>query len=202
VGSIVVPDPAPPPLLVKGSYLRAYGATLKKLGLYDAVFATVSPRVREALASPPPASVWVDYGIGIEIFTAVEQLKGKAALRSFAHEATLSGIAPFMQNLIQGMMRLFGVSPATIFRNMNKLVRQTSRSGEFTYAATSDSSGIVTMTVTGHRDVPSSLFTASAGGLEVTFDSCGVIGHVQDPIMKENGLNNTADYRVSWRTRT
>jgi hypothetical protein len=198
----IASDTAVQPLLVKGAYLRAYGDTLKKIGLYEAVFERASPRVREALVAPPPASNWVDYKIGIEIFTIVESLKGKLALRSFAREATRSGIAPFMQGLIQGMMRLFGVSPGTLFTHMNKLSAQTTRCGHFSYAATSEASGIVTLEVPGHRDLPPALWTASAGAFEVTFDTCGVVGHVQDPVLRADGNGNAAEFRVSWQRRS
>ena len=191
-----------PPLLVKGSYLRAYGATLKKLGFYDAVFERASPRVREVLTSPPPASVWVDYLLGIEIFAIVEALKGKMALRSFAREATRSGIAPSMQMIVQGLMRLFGVTPATLFKHMNKLATQTTRCGVFTYEPTSDFSGTVRLEVAGHPDLSPALWTASAGGFEVVFDTCGVVGHVQEPVVTDGRDGHVAEFRVSWRRKS
>jgi hypothetical protein len=186
---------------VKGAFVSAFSNALKKLGFYGGVIERASERTREALTTPPPSSVWVDYGICVEVYLIVEQLRGRSAVRALVREATLSGIAPYMQIFVQGMMRLFGVSPATLFTHMTKISGQTSRGAEFTYVPSTESSGVLTCTLPSMRDVNPMVWFASAGGLEIVFETCGVIGTVQDPIYKTDGPNNKAEFRLSWRSR-
>jgi hypothetical protein len=190
-----------PGVEVKGAYLSAFATALKKLGLFDAVVADASPRTRDALVQPPPTSVWNDYGICVEVYRLVEAARGRSAVRTLVREATSAGIAPYMQIFVQGMLRLFGVSPATLFTHLTKIGGQTSRGAEFTYVATSDTSGVLTCTLPSLPDVDPLVWYASAGGLEIVFETCGVIGTVVDPAYATDRPNNHADFRVSWRNR-
>jgi len=186
---------------VKGAFLRGYCAALKSLGMYGAVLERGSARVREALEMPPPTSAWIDYALCEEILAIVASERGPIGARKLGHDAVTAGVAPFMQIFVQGLLRLFGVSPATIFRHMNKVAGQTTRGVEYTYAATSESSGVVTVAFPGRREVESAVWYSSAGGLEIVFETCGFIGHVQDPVVVNKGHGVSADFRVSWRRR-
>jgi hypothetical protein len=188
-----------PGVEVKGAFVSAYHAALKKLGLLDGVLKQASPEVREALQRPPPASVWVDYGLIVEVCAIVQSLGGKNLVRRMAREATMGGIAPVMQALVQGMLRLFGVSPATLFGNMHRVSSQTTRGGEFAWTRTSECSGVMTMRVPRLRGIDPALWYASAGGLEVVFDACHVNGTIQEPVAKEDESGTIVEYRISWR---
>jgi hypothetical protein len=184
---------------VKGAFVRGYCAALKNLGMYATVAQRGSARVRDALEMPPVTSAWIDYGLCEEILRIVDSERGLSGVRKLGHDAVTAGVAPFMQIFVQGLLRLFGVSPATIFRNMNKVASQTTRGVQYTYAPTSEYSGVVTVAFPGGRDIESVVWYSTAGGMEIVFETCGVIGTVQDPVVVDNGLRNSADFRVSWR---
>jgi hypothetical protein len=186
---------------VKAAYLSALSTTLKKVGVLADVIEHASARTRDALENPPPPSVWIDYGICVEVYRIVGELRGRPAIRSVMREATYAGIAPFKQVFVQGLLRLFGVSPATLFTHMNKLAGQSSRGGEFVYTPTSDSSGVMTVTMPDEKDVDPSVWYASAGGFDVVFETCNVIGTVLDPTYRTDGPSNCAEFRLSWRNR-
>src|ERR1700755_1843760 len=94
---------AMPGVEVKGAFVTAYRSALKELGLLDSVRDQASPELRGALEWPPPASVWIDYGVIVEIDAIVQSMRGPMLVRRLAHDATLAGIAPFMQTFVQGL---------------------------------------------------------------------------------------------------
>jgi len=186
---------------VKGAYISAYKNELERVGLLEAVLERASPRLREALETPPPSSLWIEYVICLEIYQIVRALRGKSALRALTRDSTLSGIAPFMQTFVQGLLRLFGVSPATLFTHLTRISSQTLRGAEFSYVPTSPLSGVLTLTMPDQRDVDPTVWHASAGGLEVVFATCGVSGTVQEPVVVPDGNSNAVEYRVSWKAK-
>jgi hypothetical protein len=190
-----------PGVEVKGAFVTAYRATLKNLSLLDAVRDRASPELREALKFPPPASVWIDYGVIVEAMAIVHELRGAMMVRRLAHDATMSGIAPLMQTFVQGLLRLFGISPATLFGNMHRVSSQTTRGGHFVWTRTSELSGLMTMQVPRLRGINVALWHASAGGLELVFEACGVDGTVQEPIVKEDATGTTVELRLSWQPK-
>jgi hypothetical protein len=105
-----------------------------------------------------------------------------------------------MQNFVQGLLRVFGVSPATLFRNLAKLSSQTMRGLAYGYVPTSDTSGLMTVTLLGRRDIAPVVWSATAGGMEVVFDTCRAVGTVQDGTVVEDGVRNSAEFRLTWRT--
>jgi hypothetical protein len=190
---------AMPGVEVKGAFVTAYRATLKNLSLLDAVRERASPELREALQWPPPASVWIDYGIIVEIDAIVHTMRGAGLVRRLAHDATMVGIAPLMQTFVQGILRLFGFSPATLFANMHRVSSQTTRGGHFRWTRTSEFSGVMTLHVPRLRGINVALWHASAGGLDLVFDACGVDGTIQEPVPKEDASGTTVEFRLSWQ---
>lgn len=184
---------------VKGAFLRGYRAALQDLGLYAEVLEGCTPAVREALEMPPPTSSWVDYALVEGILRVVEAKRGMRTVRKLGHDAVSAGVAPFMQIFVQGLLRVFGVSPATLFANLNRVAAQTTRGMAYAYEATSEASGIMTVSLVERRNVEPIVWQASAGGLEIVFDTCKIGGHVQDPVLVDNGLGNTTQFRVTWR---
>jgi hypothetical protein len=191
------PLPASDDVQVKGAFLRGYGAALKGLGLFDTVVARGSAQVRDGLQTPPTTSAWVDYGMVEEILRIVEAERGPIGVRKVGHDAVTAGVAPFMQIFVQSLLRLFGVSPATLFQYLNKAAGQTTRGVEYGYEATSEWSGVVTVTFPARATVEPAVWHSSAGGLEIVFETCGVIGTVQDPVFS----GNSSQFRVSWRRK-
>ena len=186
-------------VMVKGAFLRGYRAALESLGMYAMVLERVSPRVRDALMTPPPTSAWVEYALCEEILRAVEKERGMIGVRKLGHDAVTAGVAPFMQIFVQGLLRLFGVSPATIFTHMNRVAGQTTRGMGYTYVPTSEFAGLVTVSLPSRKTaVDTTVWYASAGGLSIVFDTCNVVGHVQEPVVVPDGHSNAAQFRVSW----
>ncbi len=192
---------AMPGVEVKGAFVSAYCATLKDLNLFDAVRERASPELREALQWPPPSSAWIDYGLIVEIDAIVHTMRGARMVRRLAHDATMVGIAPLMQTFVQGLLRLFGISPATLFANMHRVSSQTTRGGRFVWTRTSEFSGVMTLHVPRLRGINVALWHASAGGLELVFEACGVDGTVQEPLPKEDASGTSVEFRLSWQAK-
>jgi hypothetical protein len=182
-------------VVVKGSFLRGYSGALERNGLLGLVRERASPRLREALELPPPTSSWVDYGLCEEILRLVEAARGLIGVRKLGHDVVAASVAPSMQIVVNGLLRLFGTSPGTLFGFMSKAAGQTIRGIEYGYEARSTASGVMTVTFPQRQSVEAAVWHSTAGGLEVVFETCGVVGHVQDPVAEGNG----AQFRVSWQ---
>jgi hypothetical protein len=193
----IAPDSLDLPVEVKGSFVRGYCAALKNLGWYPLVMQSGSAQLKEALERPPPTSTWVDYALVEEALRIIETERGLKAVRKLGHDAVAAGVAPLMQIVVQSLLRLFGVSPASFFAHLQRAAAQTLRGVEHSYAAVSAYSGIVTITLPNRDVVPAVVWYSSAGGLEIVFETCGVIGHVQDPVTVSD---NAAQFRVTWRS--
>ncbi len=125
---------------VKGAALRAYIKELERKGWLDAVSAKISPEARAAFAAPPPASSWMDAAPIEELMGVVEALHGEQSVRALSHGAQ-KDLVPVLRPVIEGVLRIFGASPATMYARMELLTRTSLRGVEFGWEAASPESG-------------------------------------------------------------
>lgn len=183
---------------MKGTVLRGYVQALDRLGWRTAVAARVSRPTRSLMDRLPLDSAWVSATPFEELAVAVEALHGSAGVRRAARESVNSAVVPVLKVIIEGFLRLFGASPATLFSRMGQMTAATVRGIEYVWTPTSDHSGTILLLYPGRTDVPPAQFMGSAGSFEVAFELCGVQGRVEDPKLSPAHPGFGATLAVSW----
>jgi hypothetical protein len=143
----------------------------------DAVMARVPPETAALLANPPLATVWIDFAHMIHITHAIEMIGGMPAVRDFIKRAIDDAKGPHLR-VLQGLLRLFGTSPATIFKRMNEMVKHTIENNTYTYVSTGERSGTMDVHWLMDGEVPTCMFVGPSVTLHEIFDACGAKGIV------------------------
>ena len=146
------------------------------------------------VASPPLASTWIDWWHVVHITLAVESLAGLEGVREFAGKMINEAKKPHLR-LVEGLLRLFGTSPATIFRHMNEIVKHTIENQEFIYKPISDRAGVMEMRYLTDAEVPHCIHVSAIATLQATLDACGVAGVISPP--ESIGVNRVT-YKIQW----
>jgi hypothetical protein len=183
--------------LIKGSTLRAQVKWLTRERKLDAVLQRVPPTTAELIHNPPLASTWIDARYVEPILSSLEAAEGTAAVLRMAREKMRDELLPPLRSMLTGVLRLFGATPATLYRRMNDLVKTSAQGMEFSYTASSEQSGVMEVRYLVEREVPSCTFVACMAALEAPFELCGVEGTVSDP---ERTGPTSARFRITWRS--
>lgn len=166
---------------IKAAALHGTIELLKKRGLFESVRAEVSPAVRSLMDEPPARTAWVACLKLAEIDEVLLRTKGRAYLRAFSKDAAMVGAVPAMLTVIQGMFRLFGATPNTIFTRVIPLLKGQTHEIEHSYERVDDRSGRLSTRYEGTDTVPEAMLVAFSGVVAISFDVCrvsdtGVIG--------------------------
>lgn len=187
---------------VKGSIIRALVAVLGDRHLLSVVGERLSPAARALLLDPPLQTMWIDAGLGIEIYQAILETAGPEQLRAISRESINRGLLPLLRATIERVLAIFGASPAILLARLDRAAAGTSRGMVYRYTPIDESSGDFDMEIPGLTDVPLGPFVSTAGALELIFEMCGARGAFSEPEMVPNGKNNRMRYRVAWRPVT
>jgi hypothetical protein len=179
---------------LKGSTLRSYVEVLQRERRREAVMERVPPETAALIATPPLASTWVDWLHVVHITRAVEALSGLQGVRDFARKMIDEAKKPHLR-LLEGLLRLFGASPASIFQRMNDLVKGTIENQEFIYTPLSERSGVMEMRYFIDDEVPHCIHISAMSTLQAILDVCGAKGTIGYPDLV--GPNRVA-YKIHW----
>jgi hypothetical protein len=165
---------------VKAKAFRSYIHILECLGKREAVVAAVPPATAKLMADPPLPGSWMDEHHMHHIIEAVEKIGGLVAVRELARRGTEEAREPYM-NLVEGVLKLFGTSPATLFKRMNLLVSSLLEGIDYTYTSTGERSGFMDMQWSASYEIPTCVFVAQIPTFQTLLDACGVHGVVGTP---------------------
>lgn len=183
---------------VKASALRGYVAVLKKRGDFERLRPKLPADVLAFAESPPPASAWIDARYTEVLLSSYADMVGDRAMRQLSREALSASVAPLIRPIVEGLLRLFGTSPATLFRNTQLMTKNNLRGVEFSYRAIGPHEGEMCLRFPARRGVPLRTFFAFAGAFEVSLDLCGARGTVDDPVLVDDAQKNAATYAIRW----
>ena len=113
-----------------------------------------------------------------------------------SHDAN-NEMVPLLRPLIEGILRLFGTSPATIFSRLELLTRTNLRGCEFKWRAETETSGEIEVRFVSRRQLPRRAFISFVGSFEVVLELCGKKGTVSSPDLLTDGSG--ARFVVEWR---
>jgi hypothetical protein len=188
------PAPAAPGVRLKASTLRSYVAVLVKDHRRDAVLARVPPETAALMVDLPLATSWIDFKHIMHITQAVEALTGLPGVRDFHRKAVDDAKGPHIR-ILEGVLRMFGMSPAVVFKRLNDIVKHTIENNVYSYRATSDRSGVMEVSWLLDYEVPSCMFHGMSATLQTILDTCGVKGVVGIP---ERSGPAAARYVIQW----
>jgi hypothetical protein len=187
-----------PTVGVKGSMVRSLVMTLTQHGRAEAVAAKVSPDVRALIEEPPVSTEWVDARLHNQIYVAIVELYGEDRLRALNREAAERGVSLILRGTVEGILRMFGVSPPTLLSRLDRVAGTTSRGVLYRYTGTGANQGQFEIEYPSLTQVPMAPFVATAGALEIVFDFCGVKGSIDQPMVVDNGRHNRVRFAVAW----
>ncbi len=181
---------------VKGAALRAYIKQLERKEWMAAVSAQVSDETRALFAAPPPSSSWMDAAPIEDLMAAVEKLHGEDAVRALSHDAQ-NDLIPIYRPILEGVLRIFGASPATMYARMELLTRTALRGVEYAWHEASPRSGDLEVRFVARRELPRRAFVSFIASFQVILELCGKKGTVSLPEVNRDGTG--ARYHIEWR---
>jgi hypothetical protein len=179
---------------LKASTFRCYVKCLIQDGRRDAVLALVPPETAVLIKDPPLAGSWMDLMHIFHITVAVEQIAGMSAVRELARKGTEDARRPYT-GVVESVLKLFGTSPATLFKRMGLLVSSFLEGVEYRYTPRSDRSGVMEIEYKTSQEIPTSVFVSGIPSFQSLLASCGARGVVSQP---ERLGPNRARYHIQW----
>jgi hypothetical protein len=179
--------------------VRSLAVTLVEHRLLDGIAAAVSPAARAMLREPPLPTEWIDGRVINEIFEAILQIHGADLLRRLNRQSVERGVSPLIRGAAESVLRVFGISPATLLSRLGRVAGTMSRGVVYRYDVETPTSGTFEIEYPDLVDVPLGPSIATVGGLELVFDMCSTRGSFGAPSIAPNGRRNRVQFPVSWR---
>jgi hypothetical protein len=179
---------------LKAWTFRTYLTLLAKDEKCDTVMALVPPETATLMANPPLAGSWMDFSHILNIVKAVEKVGGLAAVRELARKGNEQARKPYM-GIVETVLRLFGTSPATLFKRMNSLVSSFLQGVDFAYTPINEQSGFMEVTYAAEFEIPSCAYMTLVPTFETLLGACGARGVVGAP---ERLSATSARLRIQW----
>jgi hypothetical protein len=179
---------------LKASSFRSYVGIVERQGRRDAVLALVPPDTGELMKSPPLPGSWMDLRHILDVIQAVETVGGMTAVLDLARQGTEDARRAYMV-IVDGVLRLFGTSPATLFKRMNTLVASFIEGIDYRYTATGERSGVMEVEYRCGFEIPMCVFVGSISVFQTLIHSCGCEGVIGQP---ERLSATTARFQIRW----
>jgi hypothetical protein len=181
---------------IKGSTFVSYMKSIQSMNLLDEIRGKLCADTRKLLEHPPLPGVWMDGWPVEEMNGAVAQLRGLDILPSISARAMATGMTPILRPVVEGMMRLFGMSPAALFSRLPTISRSSVRGIEFMWKGETDNSGVMAVRLP-RPDAGLHVLYPFCGSFEHTCVITGRKGTVAKPDVTRDA-HTTARYRISW----
>jgi hypothetical protein len=146
----------------------------------------------------PLDSSWVSMTMVEELTVAVGVLHGQDGLRRMARESLNQSVIPVLRTIIEGFLRIFGATPASLLSRMPQITASTVKGVEYSWTATGPDSGTFLIAYPGRKRVPAELFAGAAASIELVFELCRVRGTVSEPIPSPAHPGYGATFIVRW----
>ncbi len=179
---------------VKGLPFRMYVGWLERQKLTEPVIARLPPTTAALLRHPPLPGAWIDGMEMVRIVSAIEMIGGLDAVRRCGRE-TIEDLLPKHHTLVTGLLRLFGATPATLFRRVNDLVRTSVEGISYTYTPKGDRSGLMEVRYNVPGELPMCAFINGMTLFMVLFALAGIEGRIGNP---ERRGPATVAYQLDW----
>ena len=181
-------------LRVKANTFRSYIRILTAEGKLEAVVAHVPDDTAALIRTPPLPGSWMDGRHMHDVVVAVDAVGGLAAVRELSRKGTADARKPYM-SIVETVLKLFGTSPATLFKRMNKLVDSFLEGVDFRYTPLGERSGVMEVEWQTDYEMPTCEFVGLMPTFQTLLEACGTKGVVGMP---ERMGPSKARYRIQW----
>lgn len=171
---------------------------LEKVGHMNAVRAHLGPQEYALLDSPPLVSSWLPFERTQALDCAIERVGGLSLVRTAGVETVRLGM-PVFAPLIDGFVRLFGLTPETFFTRMQSFATVTTKGIFYAYEKSGPRAGVMKMSLPAARRVEYAFFVSGAGSMSTTFETCALPnGTIADPEWIDPAVPNAVLFRIRW----
>lgn len=146
----------------------------------------------------PLDSSWVTTATVEELAVTVGTLHGPEGVRRMARESMNMAVIPLLRTILEGFIRIFGATPATLLSRMGQITASTVKGVEYKWNPTGPQSGTFTIAYPGRKQVPMEMFIGGAASVELSFELCRVKGTVGEPIPAPAYPGHGATFTVRW----
>ena len=179
---------------VKALTFRSFVTAVEKHGKRDAVLTRVPRDTAALIESPPLPGSWMDLWTVWHIIQALEEIGGMPLVREVSRQATDDARRPYMR-IVDSVLKMFGTSPATLFKRMNSLVSSIIEGVTFRYTVLSERSGVMDVEWEADYEMPACEFVGLVPTFQTLLSACGAKGVVGTP---ERTGPNKARYAIQW----
>jgi hypothetical protein len=186
---------------LKGVLVRQFRGWVVERGLLDRTRSKLPSEFADALDSDVFVTDWIDFRVMGAIIYGLESVTSPQTVFDAMRAVSRTGTVPRIQPILDGIVRLFGLSPAALFSRMNLINRATTRGIETAWSPRGEREGVISMTFDGPVDPPSpwglyssAALNAWAGTAQTVFDVCDVRGTVTPSPAKER----VVELRAQW----
>jgi hypothetical protein len=192
---------APTEEVAKGFTLRGFLKTLESLEVFGRVRERVPAVTRAMMDDPPGLTAWVSGRVFQDIAEALFDLGGEPLVRAVGRGGVERGPQPIVISTVQGFLRLFGATPATLFARIGLIGTTLGQGASYDYAPVSDHEGVLTMTYDRRADASRPLMLMMAGACEQILAICGRRGTVEAPDITRTSHASIGRFRIYWDAR-
>lgn len=184
----------------KAQILNAFVETLREAGYWTAVSRELSRPARSHCEEPRPASSWFPGAIICEVQCVTADVYGEAQLRAIGRRSSERSVLQTARSLIEGLTRVFGMSPASLLGRISMFGALTSRGVEWHWRQVEPHAGVLEVEFPQSLDLPDAVFVFNAGTIDPVFDLCSVAGSLSAPEVL-NAERNRVRYVARWKAR-
>jgi hypothetical protein len=183
---------------IKGTVWNGRLRALEKYCSLTEIRGLVSAETRKLMDDPPPASSWVPGVAIVELDAAIYDTRGSDICARCSRETSEIAGTTVLRTLAEGLLRLFGMSPSTIFERMGQVSSTSVRGIEYEYKSTGPTSGKMFIRYTHCVNVPYAVFSSISGGMAAIFGFLQIKGHVSPPELSTTAPHNSAIVTLRW----
>jgi hypothetical protein len=182
----------------KATAFRGLLEAVADAGVAHEVRQAASPELLPWLTEPPLGSAWMPAVVFQPVFAAVDRVGGEDLLRRIAAASMRQGAMRVMQPLVEGMLRLFGASPAAFYQRLPGILANQLKGVEFTVREASERHVLMTVRYAYLQEAPRPGFVYWEGVLQTPVTLCG--GSVAGSATHVGAGNSadTATIQITW----
>jgi len=174
--------------------VRGYLTLFERYGILEKMRPRLSPELAALVARPPLPISWVSAAVFDELLKAAGESSSRDMVRKVAYENTSQQTGQMVLPMLRTLLKLWGATPATLFRNLNSVVTVQVKGTRLDYVPETESSGIIE--IDSDRVANDYVYAGWEGTLMYAYEVAGVKGEIGRTQLLEGGRKGRLP--VSW----
>jgi hypothetical protein len=170
---------------VAAMLIRGYIDLFERRGVMEKIRPRMSPALAAFVARPPLPIAWVSADLFYELIGEAGEVTSYAAIRQFSIENTSEQAGAMILPMMKALLRLWGATPHTLFKNVSSVVGVQVKGTKFNYVQESDTSGVLELDP--GMVLNQYVYAAWEGTFMFAFEVAGVKGEVAKTEILDGG---------------